>query len=202
MRQNDRVLSGIQDARDVVKWAYADERKVGDISEPYEAANTTKLIVARVVTKSEKGTATVEDMRQKLTDLVRNEKKAEILRKKFEEAKAGANTLQDIASKLGTNVLALPYQQFNTANVTSIGPAPTLLGYLYGTEANKISDPIKDKNGVYVFKIDAIEKANLPENLDQTKQQLLATLQNSADIKANDALKEVADIKDYRYKFY
>lgn len=202
VRQNDRVLSGIQDARDVVKWAYADERKVGDISEPYEAANTTKLIVARVVTKSEKGTATVEDMRQKLTDLVRNEKKAEILRKKFEEAKAGANTLQDIASKLGTNVLALPYQQFNTANVTSIGPAPTLLGYLYGTEANKISDPIKDKNGVYVFKIDAIEKANLPENLDQTKQQLLATLQNSADIKANDALKEVADIKDYRYKFY
>lgn len=202
VRQGDRVLSGIQDARDVIKWAYNDERKAGDISEPFEAANTTKLIVARLVTKSEKGTASVEDMKQKLTDLVKREKKADILRKKFEEAKAGANSLKDIADKLGTNVRSLPYQQFNTANVTSIGPAPSLLGYLYGTEANKISEPVKDKNGVYIFKLDAIEKANLPENLDQTRQQLLATLQNSADIKANDALKEVADIKDYRYKFY
>ncbi len=202
VRARDRVLSGLQDARNVVRWAYADERKAGDISEPFPVANNTKLVVARLVTISEEGTATVEDMRLKLTDAVRNEKKAEILRKKFEEAKAGASTLDAIAKKLGTNVLALPYQQFNTENVTSIGPAPTLLGYLYGTDVKVISEPVKDKNGVYVFRLDEKTKAKLPEDLSQTKQQMLGEVQNSSDTRANDALKKHADIKDFRYKFY
>lgn len=202
VRQGDRVVSGIPDARDVVRWAYNDERKEGDVSEPYPVANSTKLLVARLVTMNDGGTASVEEMRQKLTDLVRNEKKAVMLKKKFEEAMAGANSLQDIATKLGTNVLTIPYQQFNKTNVTSVGPAPTLLGYLYGTEANKISQPVKDKNGVYVFRLDAVEPAKEPTDLAQTKEQKLAELKNSSDIKANDALKEIADIKDYRYKFY
>ncbi len=202
VRERDRVLSGIKDARDVVRWAYADEREEGDISEPFEVANNTKLVVARLVTKSNKGTATVEDMRLRLTDAVRNEKKAEILKKKFEEAKAGAKTLNDIATKLGTTVLALPYQQFNTTSVANIGSAPTLLGYLYGTEVKVISNPVKDKNGVYIFMLDAIEKANLPENLDQVKQKLIGEVKNSSDIKASDALKENADIEDFRYKYY
>lgn len=202
VRERDRVLSGIKDARNVIKWAYGDESKVGDISEPFPVANNTKLVVARLVTKSNKGTATVEDMRLKLTDAVRNEKKAEILRKRFEEAKAEAKTLDAIATKLGTNVLALPSQQFNTASVANVGPAPTLLGYLYGTEAKVISEPIKDKNGVYVFMLDAVEKANVPENLDQVKQQLLDAVKNSSDTRANEALKKNADIEDFRYKFY
>lgn len=202
VRQKDRVLSGIRDARQIVRWAYADEREEGDISEPFEAANTTKLIVARLVTISKEGTATVEDVKAKLTDLVRNEKKAEILRKEFEDAMANANSLQAIAEKAKTNVLSLPYQQFNTTSVTSIGPAPTLLGYLYGSEANKIVGPIKDKNGVYVFKLEAKEIATPPEDLSQTKEQMLSTIVGASDVKANDALKEVAEIKDYRYKFY
>lgn len=205
VKQNDRALAGIKDARNVVMWSYNEERNEGDVSEPFEVDDNTKIIVARLVRKSNEGLATVEDVKMKLTDLVRQEKKAETLKKRFDDAVAGgASTISDIAAKVNSTVITVPYQQFSTATVTSLGPAPVLLGYMYGAEPNKLMGPVKDQSGVYMFKVTAFEKAAEPQkqNLDDVKDRLLTQRKNTSDVSANEALKENANIKDFRYKFY
>ena len=183
-------------------WAFDEDRSVGEISQPFEVDENSKLVVALLVAKSEEGTAKVEDVRERLEEAVRKEKKAQQLKQKLEEAKNGSATLADIAANLGVTVMDVPYQTFSTSTVASAGPAPTLLGYMFGSETKKIQGPIKDNNAVYLFVVDNIEEAKLPEKLDDIKSRQLAQITNTSDVQANKALKEMADIKDQRYLYY
>ncbi len=202
IKARDRVLGGLRDARKVIMWAFDEDRSVGEISQPFEVDENSKLVVALLVAKSEEGTAKVEDVRERLEEAVRKEKKAQQLKQKLEEAKNGSATLADIAAKLGVTVMDVPYQTFSTSTVASAGPAPTLLGYMFGSETKKIQGPIKDNNAVYLFVVDNIEEAKLPEKLDDIKSRQLAQITNTSDVQANKALKEMADIKDQRYLYY
>lgn len=202
VKERDRVLGGLRDARKVIMWAFDEEREIGQISQPFEVDENSKLVVARLVSKSEKGTAKVEDVRDRLEEAVRKQKKAEQLKQKLEEAKNGATNLADIATKLGVTVLDVPYQTFNTSTVASAGPAPTLLGYMFGSETKKIQGPVKDNSAVYLFVVESIEEAKLPEKLDDIKIRQLSQVISTSDVQANKALREMADIKDQRYMFY
>lgn len=202
VKSRDRVLGGLNNARKVIMWAFDEEREVGETSQPFEVDDNSKLVVARLVAASEEGTAKVEDVREKLEEAVRKQKKAEQLKQKIEEARNGAANLADIAAKLGVPVLDVPYQTFNTNVVASAGPAPTLLGYMFGSETKKIQGPVKDNNAVYLFVVESIEEAKMPEKLDDIKQRQLAQVNNTSDVQANKALKEMADIKDMRYLYY
>jgi peptidyl-prolyl cis-trans isomerase D len=200
--QSDKVLSGIKDARQVVMWSFDEERKVGDISEPFDVDGNTKILVARLVKIREKGTAKVDDVREKLEEEVRKNKKAEQLRQKMEEAMNGATNLQQIATKLGVQPLDISYQLFNSNSVTSVGNEPRLLGYLFGSEKKKITGPIKGESGVYVFWVENVEEQKVPEDLSETKQRIFGQYAGSADMRINDALRKAADIQDFRYKFF
>lgn len=199
---NDQTFSGINDARRVVLWAFNDDRKVGDISEPMDVDGNSKIIIARIVSIREKGTAKVEDVREKLEEQVRKEKKAAQLRQKMQDALNGATSLDQVAQKLNTQVIDIPYQTFISPNVTSIGMEPRLLGYLFGSEKNKITGPIKGQAGVFVFNVTALDEAKAPEKLDEVKLRMVQQVASGSEMRATEALRKLADIKDMRYKFY
>jgi peptidyl-prolyl cis-trans isomerase D len=200
--QADKVLAGIKDARQVVMWAFNEERKVGETSEPFDVDGNTKILIARLVAVREKGTAKVEDVRAKLEEEVRKNKKAEQLRQKMEEAMKGATNMQQIAEKVGVQPLDISYQLFNNNNVTSVGNEPRLLGYLFGAEKKKIVGPIKGNTGIYVFMVENVDEQKVPEDLTEAKLRLLNQSTGSADMRINDALRKAADIQDFRYKFF
>lgn len=200
--QADKILPGIKDARQVVMWAFNEDRKVGETSEPFDVDGNTKILVARLVAIREKGTSKVEDVRPKLEEEVRKNKKAEQLRQKMEEAMKGASNVQQIAEKLGVQPLDISYQLFNNNSVTSVGNEPRLLGYLFGSEKKKIVGPIKGSSGVYVFIVENVEEQKAPQDLSEAKQRILNQATGSADMRINDALRKAADIQDFRYKFF
>ncbi|HYG14601.1 MAG TPA: hypothetical protein VEC12_02540, partial [Bacteroidia bacterium] len=132
----------------------------------------------------------------------RREKKAEELRKKFEEAMNGSTTLAQVAEKVKAQVMDIPFLSFNSTNVPNIGTEPNLVGTIFGSEAKKLSEPVKGENGVHVFWIESREEGKVPDKLDDVKMRLNSQVANSVDMRANEAIKKAADIKDYRYKFY
>lgn len=195
-------IGGIQGARRVVQWAFDDKRKEGDISEPFDVASGTRIMVVRLVGIREKGTPKVADIKDKLEEAVRIEKKAEELRKKFEEAMNGSTTLAQVAEKIKAPVMEVPYLSFSSTNVPNIGSEPTVVGAMFGSEAKKLSEPVKGQNGVYVFWVESREEGKVPDKLDDIKTRMNSQVLNTVDMRANDAIKKIADIKDYRYKFY
>lgn len=200
--ENDRALGGVNDARNVVMWAFDEKTKVGDFSQPFPVSGNTKIVVARLAKAKEKGTAKMEDVKEKLEEKVRKEKKAEQLRQKFEQAMQGATTIDQVASKAGSTPLDISFQTFGGSTVMNVGQAPRLLGYMFGAPQKKIIGPIKDEAGVYVFWVEGIDVAKLPEKLNDMKAQINGRVTGGIDVQTNDAIKKLADIKDYRYKFF
>ncbi|MDD3743000.1 MAG: SurA N-terminal domain-containing protein, partial [Lentimicrobiaceae bacterium] len=73
--KDQNSLPGMSQAREVVRWAFDEKRKVGDISPVFEVDG--KYIVAKLTEKREKGTPTLEQVKEIIEPLAKREKKAE-----------------------------------------------------------------------------------------------------------------------------
>ncbi|MBR4803338.1 MAG: hypothetical protein IK032_01710, partial [Bacteroidales bacterium] len=94
---NVKSLQGVTEAREIVRWAFNEDRKEGDVSETvYESDNS--YIVASLKTIRKKGLATFEQVRTYIEPQVRNEKKIELLAEKAEKVMASTKDINTIAT--------------------------------------------------------------------------------------------------------
>jgi peptidyl-prolyl cis-trans isomerase D len=122
LKENDKSLAGLPDAREVVRWAYTAE--IGDISEVFSVGD--KYIVATLVQIKDKDKADFDAVKERLTADYRKEKKAEQLMEKIKTEMAGAATLQDIATKLQVAVTPIVGQTFETQTLHILVPTTHL----------------------------------------------------------------------------
>jgi peptidyl-prolyl cis-trans isomerase D len=205
MLRGDRILEGatsfnnLQNARDIVRWAFNDDTKVGDISDVFQ--NDNQYIVALLTGSTDKDNVKVDDFREELTAKVKGDLKAE----KITEKLAGiSGTLEQIAQKYGAGALVETASDLTLAQgvLTSAGADPTALGKAFGLKAGKRSKPFKGEAGVFVM--ETIKSTPAPAIADLTlyknSAKMLATQRASFYI--NEAIKENAKIVDSRAKFY
>jgi peptidyl-prolyl cis-trans isomerase D len=202
IRENDKVLSGISEAREIVRWAF--NAKTGDVSDVMSIGNNS-FMVAKLTGIREKGKADFENVKDKLLAEYRKEKKAEILIEKAnKELAANAQaSLEELATKLQTFVVPAQNQTFENANVTYVGVDNIFIGTLFGSKvSDKIAGPVKGDNAVYLYKI--TKKSELEANADLVPYKEELRNQNSQRIENGsfDLLKEMYNTKDNRYKFY
>ena len=100
IRSTDRAINNLANAREVVRWAYAEDTKIGDVSPVYEVDD--QYVVAALVSKQEKGYAQVSDIREELTAAVRNELKAQQI---IDKLKTASGPLEQVAAKKGTEAI-------------------------------------------------------------------------------------------------
>jgi peptidyl-prolyl cis-trans isomerase D len=199
LRETDKSLAGLSEAREVIRWAY--NASIGDVSEVMSIGD--KYIVATLVAVKEKDKANFEDVKERLTADFRKEKKAEQLMEKVKAEMAGATTLQDIATKLQVAVTPIVGQTMENSNIAYIGPDNTFIGTIFGTETiGKIIGPIKGDNAVYVANI--IRFSDGPQVPEYTayKDEIQNQLSQRMEYGSLDVLKQLKDVKDNRYKFY
>ena len=79
IKENDYQLGGLQDARQVIKWAF--EAKEGDVSEPFSVGD--QFVVAVVGKIQPEGLPDVKTVRPNVEQTVRNLKKAEQIKNKL-----------------------------------------------------------------------------------------------------------------------
>jgi peptidyl-prolyl cis-trans isomerase D len=199
LRETDKSLAGLSEAREVIRWAY--NASIGDVSEVMSIGD--KYIVATLVAVKEKDKANFEDVKERLTADFRKEKKADQLMEKVKAEMAGATTLQDIATKLQVAVTPIVGQTMENSNIAYIGPDNTFIGTIFGTETiGKIIGPIKGDNAVYVANI--IRFSDGPQVPEYTayKEEIQNQLSQRMEYGSFDVLKQLKDVKDNRYKFY
>ncbi len=186
-------VGGLGPQRTIVRWAFNNETKVGDVKR-FEIANLGQVI-AKVKKVNPAGLTPIEDARPGIEPILRNKKKAEKLKAKLKGA-----SLEAIATANATTVQTATDLTMENGVLPNAGQELKVVGVAFGCGLNKISAPIEGTSGVYIIKPKVVTKA--PAITDYAP--YLAKLKGVNSGKANSALptlKADATIEDNRSKF-
>ncbi|MEO6851677.1 MAG: SurA N-terminal domain-containing protein [Mucilaginibacter sp.] len=191
-------LPGLDNAREVVRWAYKAEK--GDYGDQVFVVGDQYVIPALTAIKP-MGTLALGDVKKKIEPAVMNHVKAKMLTDKLQGAMNGSSTIDQVAQKAGSNVM--PVQNVVLANpvIPGVSTEYKVVGAVFGSKPNKLSSPVEGDHGVYVFVVDNfINPAPLTNAVREREQIAQALIQRSQN-DVLDALKDKANVKDYRSKF-
>ncbi|MEZ4904672.1 MAG: peptidylprolyl isomerase [Spirosomataceae bacterium] len=192
-------VNTLQNAREMVRWAFNKDTKIGKVSSVFEIDE--QYVVAVLTGKSEKSNPTIDDFRDELTLKVRNAAKAEQIAKKLSGIQAP--TLEAIAQKYGEGRWSKPPTIFLWPQgfLTSAGLDPIALGRGFGLKQGKKSKVFTGENGVFIM--EKISETPAPAIADYSMYK--ANLQSKnfqASYLLNEAIRENAKIVDNRAKFF
>ncbi|MBC7449496.1 MAG: SurA N-terminal domain-containing protein [Hymenobacteraceae bacterium] len=200
---SSRSVNNLQNARELVRWAYNEDTKLGTVSDPMEIDN--QFIIATLTGKREKGYATAENSRDQVAIEVRKELKGKLIADKLATAKGA--TLADIAAKYGptAQVKQVPTVQFNNPSIPGVGYEPAAVGSLFGLKPGKRSGTITGEQGVMIVQLENLTSVPAEQGVKQLpllRKQVAQQRQDRAQNSLYQALQEKADIQDSRVKFY
>ncbi len=199
VKENDYQLGSLQDARQLIKWAF--EAKQGDVSEAFNIED--QFIVAAVEKIQPEGLPDAKTARPMAELTVRNLKKAEEISKKL----LPASTLDAAAAvyKVPVGVAGADSSiTFIAQIINGIGQEPKLIGAAFDkTYQTKISAPIAGTNGVYVLKVNSIgnKTADTAEALAMQASEKTKTMVQTT-YSFFESLKKAANVQDNRSKIY
>ena len=192
------AVQGIDNAREIVRWAFTASN--GDFSDKvYIAGN--QYIVASLVQVKPKGQLSLDAVKKQIEPLVKNKVKAKALTEKLQAALSGSSNIDQVAQKAGSKVL--PIQNIVFANPVIPGAAAEykVIGAIFGSQPNKLSAPFEGQAGVFVYSVDSFTNPAPFANGSREKQQLAQAIMQRAYSQVFEALKDKANVKDYRAKF-
>lgn len=200
LKEGETKLPNLENARDIVRWAFKNETELNNVSEVI--AIDDKYIVAQLVDIKEEGLADLQAVRIRLENDTRIAKKAEILKKRINEVLDGTKSIEQIALSLGAIVNDAPNTVFSNPNLPFVGNDPALVGAIMGAETNKVLGPLETQNGVYVFIVNSRQENEFTGDLMAERNRMIEQGSGEVAGRAFEALKKMADMKDYRYKFF
>ncbi len=194
IKPNDINIVGLGANRQLVKWI--NDAKIGEVSEPFSIDD--KYVVAMLTDINPEGTASVAKVRPQLEFLLRNQKKAAVIRKKI----GSANTLEAIAAATQTNVQQADSVRFATPFITNVGQEQKVVGAAFNKDnATKVSAPIAGNSGVFVIKTDNVSAlSDGGVNVEEQRNAMMQQARQMAGYRSVEALKKAAVVKDQRSK--
>ncbi len=192
-------IPGLDNPREMIRWAFGADR--GDVSEQvFEMGN--KFAVAKVVDIFEKGTLPLDQVKKQIETAVRNKVKARMLTEKMTKARNGASSIEQVAQKTGRPVTPVQNIVFANPVIPGIAQENKLVGAIFGSQPGKLSEVIEGENGIYVFVVNGFTNPAPLTNVFKQKVQVAQALVQRAPGEAFKILRDKADIKDNRVKFF
>lgn len=192
-----RNLNNIQDAREVIIWAFG-EASPGEVSEVKELDNA--YVVAALVSKKEEGEAKLEDVREQVTQEVLKDKKAALISEKL----AGKTTLEEMKAVFTDAAInEIPDLKMNASVIAGIGFAPKAIGSIFGLQSSgQLTKPVQEDIGVVVGRLNSLTPSNEVGDYTAYQAQLSMGASQRMTYTIMMALQDLADVKDFRYKYY
>ena len=152
-------IAGVENPRQIVRWAYSINTEMGSISPVFEDGKTYIVAILKDVTP--KGYTPFEKVKEQIRPLVVNRKKGEVLVERINAL--NSNDLYQIAAEMGEKVDTATDINFMARNIPGFGRENEVIGKLFTLEVGKISKPIQGSNAVFVVVIDEIME---PKDID------------------------------------
>ena len=193
LKAMDETFGPLGNQRTIVRWAFEDDTKVGAVKR-FEVANLGHVI-AKLKNVDKSGLVTVSLARPYVEPILKNKKKAELIK-----AKMTGSSLEAIAKATGAKIQQASDITMENPMLAGAGLEPKVVGNAFALAANKVSAPIEGNTGVYVVKNTSTIKAPAMKNHAPYVAKLKA--QAASDVnRVIPALKSSAKIEDNRKQF-
>jgi peptidyl-prolyl cis-trans isomerase D len=180
----DEYVQGVGSQREIVRWSFNKDTEIGDVRR-FEVPQG--FVIAKLKDKNTSGLLPIDIAKQTVEPILKNQKKAELIKKKM-----SGTSLEAVAQKSGASVQPAIGVSMKSPVLPNIGNEPKVVGKAFGLAAGKTSEIIEGNSGMFMVRAKAVTKApEVPSyatyiTQDRTQNQSYATS------KAYTALKDKA----------
>ncbi|WP_295936835.1 peptidylprolyl isomerase [uncultured Alistipes sp.] len=193
LTQGDRVIRGLDDSREIARWAYS--AKKGDLSQIFTADGN--YVIAVLTGIDDKEYAPLERVSSQIRAQVLRDKKYDYIVKDL-----AGSTLDEQAASLGSEVADFDNVNFGAFYINGPGVEPRLIGAISSTtEKGVVSAPVKGMSGVYVFQVDDIQVSD-KQTVEGEKVRAQAMTENMVQQLSIQAIQQMAKIEDLRGEYF
>lgn len=196
LREMSNRIPGIENPRQVIRWAFDSETSVGDVSTIFDLDDM--FVIALLTKKSDKGIPELADIKETIQPQVLNKKKGEYI---VEKIKSEGEDLNKIASTFNSQVESTDLT-FDARMLLNFGQESKVIGKIF-TLSNGSFAPIAGSTAAFAVKVNNITVATLPSQMDQLategRSAFEANVRNNAAFRA---LEKVIKVEDNRMLFY
>ena len=192
LSQGDRTIRGLEDSRDVARWAYGAE--TGDVSEIFTVGKD--YVIAMLTEIDDNDYASLEKVASQVRAQVLRDKKYDYIVKDL-----AGSTLAEQASSLGSEVDDFSGVTFGSFYIDGIGMEPRLVGAIASSEQGVLSAPVKGMSGVYVFEVGDVQTEE-KQTAEGEKVRAQAMAEGMAQQFAYPAIQQMAKIQDLRGEYF
>jgi peptidyl-prolyl cis-trans isomerase D len=161
-----------------------------------------RFVVLKIDQVNEAGVAPLDEVREQIITLIRNEKRREAIMNQVRQQAAGQTSLDELAAAQDRAVRDANNVRMSSTTVPGAGREPAVVGAAFGAELNMLAGPIMGETAVFVIEVTsrtmatadqmtAADRASIRSRLEQEKTTLFGEVWV-------EQLLASADIKDYR----
>lgn len=198
--RNNSKIPGFDDASELTRWLFEDERKRNEISEVLTVDD--RQVVVHITNLTNEGIGAFEQVKEQVKAKVIEDKKRVMLVEKIEKALPGKETMAQLA--ISFQKVAFDYKSLGLKGESfqAARDEPRVHGAAVAMPVNIMSKPIVAENGVYVVMNKSAEQPQVPQDLDSRKPFIHAALFQTLEFKVVAALKGLANIEDNRSRYF
>lgn len=193
--ENQRVIPGIDDSRQIIRWAHQNKKDEGLVSEIFRCGD--KFVIATIESVEEEGVIALDKVKEQVEERYKQEKKKEMILSNMKDF----SSLQDVAKENSVEVMSSNNISFASQSAQGVGMEPLLFATISTLGKDELSKPIAGERGVYVAQVTNIHKAT---NEVETENEKMVLQQRASMILSNkifDILEDKAEIEDHRINF-
>ena len=198
MNASTYQITGIDNPRQIVRWAFDDKTKIGDVSSIFELDNM--FVVAALTDMVPEGYAPMEKILEQSKYQILNKKKGEIA---VEKMKACGSDYDRMVNELGAESTTVSDVNLDARVVGNFGVEADIIGTIFGMKQGEVVGPIAGNSSAFIIKNvkidDVAEAADLSSTLRDKTSQFNNKVLNSG---VYNALRKNAKIEDNRVRFY
>ena len=193
LMQGERTVRGLEDSRELVRWAFGAEK--GDMSQIIDVEKDH--VVAMITDIDEDEYTPFEKVKEQIRNVLLRDKKYDYIVKEL----AGA-TIEEQAKSWGSEVGTFENATYGAFYLPNIGLEPRVIGSIASTQKEGVvSAPIKGFSGAFVYVVDSISKSEQQtEAGEQVRAQ--ATMENNFMQLFERAIEQMANIEDLRGQYF
>lgn len=189
----DEFVQGLGSQREVVRWSFNKETELGAIKR-FEVPQG--FVVAKVKDVNDTKLLPLDVAKQSVEPILKNQKKAEIIKKKMK-----GSSLEAVSKASGASIAIAAAVSVKNPMITNIGMEPKVVGKAFGLATGKTSEIIEGTSGMFMIRAKKVVKAPAISDYTTYINQEKSQNQSYASSQAYMAIKDKAEIKDNRGNF-
>ena len=191
-------IAGIDNPRQIVRWAFEDKTKVGDVSSIFELDNM--FVVAALTEIIPEGYAPVEKVAEQSKYAIMNLKKGEIA---VERMKACGTDYDRMVNELGAESTVVNDITLESRAVGNFGIESDVIGIILGMKEGEVVGPVAGNSSAFVIKNVMHEAPAATTDYSNIVKEKKVQFDNRVfGGGVYSALRDKADIEDNRVLFY